>query len=567
MASDYLIEPTNVPRFFVGSLGLVIISLFVFFDSISIKLPSVGLSVLLVLFYLVSVSGMISVFNTADALFEAQKIFIGVSFLFVFYTISKSVNGLKAMRNWFFVCTVLVLIITAYDFYIFKTNINNVFQPSIFGHKNLLSSFLFLCLPFVIDYTQCRCGKTKYIPLLVVTVLFVSLFLLKTRSVLLAVFIATSVYILLSWSFSWRSKTRKIVFSILTAVILFGAGFGMKYVNKVDHLIGSNNSTASFSERLALWDKTTGLIKEYPIFGVGTGNWQYHYAKFSVNDIEKARFYNTFFKRPHNDYLWVLSENGIIGFVLVFAIFVLLFWFGLRHVFLEKDKKKLLYFSAFIGLMVISFFSFPKERMMHIFLTAAIMAIMIKDVPFFANREVNLKRIWLIPVIAILLLNLLIGFKRMYGEYYTKKAIACQNNLDGKGAIENGLKAISFFYTNDPSCTPVITYAGWGYNQKTDLTNLLSANESAYLLSPYDYKVLSNYAYALLRAGSLNGAKQILLEAYRINANYESTLLNLSVVDFNLQNYEDALMWLQKIEDYEDKYPESVQRITERLNN
>ena len=198
-------------------------------------------------------------------------------------------------------------------------------------------------------------------------------------------------------------------------------------------------------------------------------------------------------------------------------------------------------------------------------MAAAIIAFSINGIPFFSNAKISLKIRWFYPIFGLLILNLFIGFKRMSGEYYTKKSIGCQEKLDGEGAIENSLKAISFFYSCDPSCTPVITYAGWGYNQKTDLTKLMKVNETAYLLSPYDYKVLSNYGYALLRVGNLKGAKEILLEAYRINSNYESTLLNLSAIEFNLQNYLKSYEWLQKIENYEGKYPNNVQRIQERL--
>ena len=64
------------------------------------------------------------------------------------------------------------------------------------------------------------------------------------------------------------------------------------------------------------------LIAENPLFGVGPGNWR---IKIWEYDLYKGTLGKMFAQRPHNDFLWVFSEGGIvagISYILLLLILI-----------------------------------------------------------------------------------------------------------------------------------------------------------------------------------------------------------------------------------------------------
>jgi len=123
-------------------------------------------------------------------------------------------------------------------------------------------------------------------------------------------------------------------------------------------------------------DKSFQIIQDNPILGVGAGNWKYNYPYYKVDDIETSLFYNTVFNRPHNDFIWVFSETGLIGFILLMLIIMYIGRHSLFRIIQEKNIKNILIISTLIGLLIISFFSFPRERILHIVITSILLAIL-----------------------------------------------------------------------------------------------------------------------------------------------------------------------------------------------
>ena len=170
-----MIEPTNAPRFFIGSGVLLGYFLVLRVKKIELKTPSFLLIILLLIFYIISALSVIDSFNSADGIFETQKIIFGVLVFLAFYSVLQSENGERKILGGMFLSVIAVLLISLYEFFFNGQSEDLIFQTSLFGHKNFLSSYLFLCLPFVIHYTNNRCGKAKYLPFLV---LFTDIYLL-----------------------------------------------------------------------------------------------------------------------------------------------------------------------------------------------------------------------------------------------------------------------------------------------------------------------------------------------------------------------------------------------------
>ena len=78
------------------------------------------------------------------------------------------------------------------------------------------------------------------------------------------------------------------------------------------------NEKAILSElRPHMWKDTLGLIKDFPVFGVGLGNYSYVFPKYRTF-IYHARL----LRYAHNDYLQLISEMGMFGGVFIAGFFI-----------------------------------------------------------------------------------------------------------------------------------------------------------------------------------------------------------------------------------------------------
>jgi O-antigen ligase/tetratricopeptide (TPR) repeat protein len=118
------------------------------------------------------------------------------------------------------------------------------------------------------------------------------------------------------------------------------------------------------SGRTAAWLQSVGMIVDHPLTGVGIGNWDAEFLRYAGPAFMQD---GRVFGRPHNDYLWVLSETGIPGLVLFIWIFGGGMWLVWRRI-QESDDDEILMLSTALGAGILAisihaFFSFPRERM------------------------------------------------------------------------------------------------------------------------------------------------------------------------------------------------------------
>lgn len=84
----------------------------------------------------------------------------------------------------------------------------------------------------------------------------------------------------------------------------------------------------SLGPRMVFWSNTWQLIKQYPVLGAGTGDFPAGYEK-----VRKWRTPNHWegVNNPHNMYLMVWAQSGLIGLLIFFGIFAALFVQNIRR--------------------------------------------------------------------------------------------------------------------------------------------------------------------------------------------------------------------------------------------
>jgi O-antigen ligase len=90
----------------------------------------------------------------------------------------------------------------------------------------------------------------------------------------------------------------------------------------------SENAT-SVGIRMILAKNSIALIKERPIFGYGTSSFKETYSTYVASKYSDWR--GESISDPHNQYLFVWLENGLIGLLLFFAYIVVVIWQGLHY--------------------------------------------------------------------------------------------------------------------------------------------------------------------------------------------------------------------------------------------
>ena len=75
---------------------------------------------------------------------------------------------------------------------------------------------------------------------------------------------------------------------------------------------------SSVSQRVVMWRTTIGMIRDHPIFGVGTGGFLDGYRPY----VQGGGWQGFEASDPHNQYLKILGEQGVVGLAaLLFFIF------------------------------------------------------------------------------------------------------------------------------------------------------------------------------------------------------------------------------------------------------
>lgn len=81
-----------------------------------------------------------------------------------------------------------------------------------------------------------------------------------------------------------------------------------------------NEEFTPMGARVVFWENTLQLIREKPVFGYGTGSFQREYTRHIEGKYSDWRTTPT--GDPHNQYLYILVENGVFGLLVFLTLIV-----------------------------------------------------------------------------------------------------------------------------------------------------------------------------------------------------------------------------------------------------
>ena len=523
------------------------------------------LIVAIVLVFYSMVSVIIST-NTADALFFLSKYLLFFILLITCTFFLNSGNLFNHVSRAIIILSTIILVPGYFQLFNLLNEkeliipISTYSIRSVFPHRNLFSEVLCLTLPVSVYYYFSKNNIWKYLGILNFNSALLLIILLSNRATWLAVMVSGVTVLLIL--FLSRQKLLfqkiKIVFALNTLlVVIIGAFIFLNYSDtstlKKHTLNSLDFKKGSAKDRIELWKRTLNLINEKPITGEGLGSWKINMLKYG-NEGLASENNTTFYQRPHNDFLWVAAEQGLIGLCLYIILFVLILFNLIKSLLIHTDahfKRQLLtILSVTLGYLVFSFLSFPKERIVHNIILYLNWGIFLSILNSKKNQEsklaVNSKSL---SVIFFVLIGIqILGLFRFNGEIHTKMAILAKNSTNFRKCIREINKAKSYFYSFDETSTPLDWYLGLSYFKLKEYPKALNHFDTACQLNPFHIYVLNDYAGCLVKLEQQEKAAGLYQKAISISPNFTEAKLNLCALYFNNDDNIKAFNVLKSID-------------------
>jgi O-antigen ligase len=158
-----------------------------------------------------------------------------------------------------------------------------------------------------------------------------------------------------------------LVLALLVGTLMLGGEAALS------RFFGTVNAEDPTTGRAHFWSVTLEMIRDHPLLGTGLGAFGVVYTRYDSRGGQYR------LEQAHNDYLQIVSDGGILGFLLGLVFVVLLFRMGFRACRSEDEFRRGVAMGALAGcfaVLVHSFFDFTLHTSANalLFLTTAALA-------------------------------------------------------------------------------------------------------------------------------------------------------------------------------------------------
>lgn len=553
--SSSIVDPVLSPRLIYLSMfcGLLMIVIGMkrneLKKGISFSFSQSLLPLALIAFVMATIFSVFQAKVSSESYFTIARIISSSTFFFVTtFLILKgflSVERLSKSVLWFALMSSLIAIYQI-------MSLDEVNPSSVTGtmaNKNLLSSALFICLPFLLlnKFENINFRFFNYVTVGLVILIIVYL---RTRAVLIPLIGSFAIFGIYFAFTKFKKQSKKLTVAVLIAIPIIIISGSILFQKSQYYTTISNSNT--LETRTKLWVKTGTMISDNVIFGVGAGNWKIEFPKYGIGDLPpNAAEGRMIYQRPHNDFLWAFAETGIVGFMAFCLLFLFALFYSIKQFINstnDEEKKNFLIIAlATFGFAFVSFFDYPFERIEHQILFLAFVSIIVTKTTNANSTQVQNFKIELkatkpiyFSLSGLIIFSLFIGFKRFEGEKNMRKIYEAHQEHEWSEMETLVDQSKNKYYLIDPMSVPLDWYKGVALFTMDDVEMANKTFREAYNLAPYNIYVLNNLASSYEKVGQRDLAIKYYKEALRISPKFEEALLNLSAVYFNKQEYDKA---------------------------
>ena len=568
-----LVEPFFTPRMFIVIFLQFILSILLIFDLYKRGEGKINLHPVFIIPVLLFTWSIISSVFNDTFFYSLQKLplqFLFISNMFLFYLLFRKKNELAGYAiNCVVIAAVLISLIAIFQKFGFLTEtiIGNpdAMPYSTMGNKNNLSIYLFASLPFsLLNFFKSE-KKKIILNSIFLAVVFTSIVFTETRSVMLAGGAALVFTIFFAQLFYRRAgfprkyKTQLLVLSFL--LILLVIPFNMSSDHKKSNIIGRSLMTSvedvSIRQRLVMWENSWRMFLDNPLAGAGINRWRVEFPGYGLEEMGvKCQQGMEHFQSPHNDYFYLLAELGLPGFFLLLLFFTLIYMILFRSFKEAGSDEKRVFFLIMLfthtGVIIISFFDFPRDRIEFLSLYSILIALSISragdiKMPFLNRLYLKTSPVY-IPV-ALSLMGLVfsaITFSILESEYHLANAYKFHENNNPVNVTREISEAEGLVSYMTDNSLPINWYSGVAFFNMGNLAGAETEFRKALEVHPNNILVLNNIAGVFSRMGEREKAINYYNKALTISPRFEDARLNLVITCYNAGMIEEAKVIFNK---------------------
>ncbi|WP_369765085.1 O-antigen ligase family protein [Flavobacterium sp. WC2429] len=302
------------------------------------------------------------------------------------------------------------------------------------GNINIFAASLAGKIPFILLAITHFTKWKKWLLVLSLFLATILIFLTASRASYISLFVEIILFIIVFLKINNQKKQNyinyiSIILPLLIAffvanIIFEKSNNNDRYksvTNRVLQISSSKEKDASKNARLTYWGNAFEIIKKNPVLGIGLGNWKIEsiaYEKTQTNDLQISA-------HPHNDFLEIAAETGILNSIVYLFIFIFGLLLNLKNIFNEKEKEAQIIASLALLLMVSygidALFNFPLYRpTMQINFCFFLALTILNANPIATIKEFHFKKIVTITLI-------LLSTSTLYFSYSSFKAYRLEN--------------------------------------------------------------------------------------------------------------------------------------------
>ena len=439
---------------------------------------------------------------------------------------------------------------------------------STLGQPNWLAALVTALLPLGIFKSL---GSTKKIDFkfffwaIFSTLLFVTLLFTRSKSGLGAFGVGALIF----WVFIFWKNKLKFVREFLILNFLFGLSFLLiqspftgKELSQLPTPVGPAlevGGTGSGIIRKYVWLGALEVFKKNPIIGTGPETFAYIFPRYKPVDHNLTSEWDFVYNKAHNEYLNVLANTGILGFVTYMFVVV----FSLRILFKTKAYELL---AGYIAILITNFFGFSVVPVSLLFFLFPAIALTSNLEPLTLEKRGKLKSFQVLFVAIILVLAsyllYLIGQYFIADIHYNKAKFFNRSGnvamakteiskslkifksepvyLNELGVAENNVDPIKKAVSISPNNINLLRSLAGIYSKNNNVQDALKTIDSAIKLTPNDPKLYYQMGIYFIKLGNLKETEVYLKKSIELKPDYKDARFALGLTYIDLKEFKKA---------------------------
>lgn len=302
-----------------------------------------------------------------------ERSFFFIRYIVLVYALANIFNYKNYQKIIFFIWSFIIIVLTADIFFEFIFN-KNILGYSAPDHTRIVSfmktemrigGLVLMFGLFVISFWikfYIKKNTNFFFKILIFFIsfaIFCGIFLTGERAVSIKALLCST---LLIFFVNYKKKFLLFVLVFLLPISLFYMSENINQRYKSLYIDLTQKDKFYQTLHGAHYSTAISIFKEYPVLGVGVKNFREECKKDKYDNNKYLKIKERCSTHPHQIYFEILSEMGLVGFILIFSFLLIIFFKALIIFFKKRDLillSSILYlFSSLIPLLPSgSFFS------------------------------------------------------------------------------------------------------------------------------------------------------------------------------------------------------------------